>query len=117
MTQVTIYHNPNCSKSRATLSILEAHNIKADIRPYLEQPPTAVELDELLQALQMQPGDILRSGEAILQTMEITIGDLDRTGIIKLMIDHPILMQRPIVRRGDRAIIGRPPENVLALID
>jgi len=117
MTQVTIYHNPNCSKSRATLSILEAHNIEADIRLYLEQAPTAVELAELLQALQMEPEDILRSSESILQTMEITIEGLDHSGIIKLMIEHPILMQRPIVRRGDRAIIGRPPENVLALID
>ena len=67
--------------------------------------------------LQMEPEDILRSSESILQTMEITIEGLDHSGIIKLMIEHPILMQRPIVRRGDRAIIGRPPENVLALID
>ena len=63
MTQVTIYHNPKCSKSRATLAILNDHNIEPNIRLYLEQPPTAAELDELLQALAMNPEDIFRSGE------------------------------------------------------
>ena len=117
MTQVTMSHNPNCSKSRATLSILEAHNIETDIRLYLEQPPTSAELDELLQTLQMEPKDILRGNETVLQSLEIVIDDLDRSEIITLMTEHPILMQRPIVRTGDRAVIGRPPENVLALID
>ncbi|HIG60988.1 MAG TPA: arsenate reductase (glutaredoxin) [Gammaproteobacteria bacterium] len=117
MTQVTIYHNPKCSKSRATLAILNDHNIEPNIRLYLEQPPTAAELDELLQALAMNPEDIFRSGESIVQSLKIDIGELDGTKLIELILQHPILMQRPIVRRGNRAIIGRPPENVVALID
>ena len=117
MTQVTIYHNPKCSKSRATLAILNDHNIDPNIRLYLEQPPTASELGELLQALAMNPEDILRSGESIVQSLKIDIGELDGTKLIELILQYPILMQRPIVRRGNRAIIGRPPENVVALID
>ena len=65
----------------------------------------------------MEPKDILRGNETVLQSLEIVIDDLDRSEIITLMTEHPILMQRPIVRTGDRALIGRPPENVLALID
>jgi arsenate reductase len=117
MTQVTIYHNPKCSKSRATLAILNDHNIEPNIRLYLEQPPTAAELDELLQALAMNPEDIFRSGESIVHSLKIDIGELDGTKLIELLLQYPILMQRPIVRRGNRAIIGRPPENVVALID
>lgn len=117
MTQVTIYHNPKCSKSRATLAILNDYNIDPNIRLYLEQPPTASELGELLQALAMNPEDIFRSGESIVQSLKIDIGELDGTKLIELILQYPILMQRPIVRRGNRAIIGRPPENVVALID
>ena len=116
MSDVTIYHNPRCSKSRNTLALLEEHGIGPDIVLYLEAPPRVEEIKTLLDKLGMSAGQLVRRGEA-----EYRAAGLDRSSgdaeIISAMAAYPKLIERPIVVRGDRAVLGRPPENVLELID
>lgn len=116
MTDITLYHNPRCSKSRATLALLEENEINPEIIYYLETPPNSTELKELLNKLDMKLDDIIRSSEPEFE--ELGLGDSTLNEAIKLdlVCKHPRLIQRPIVVKGDRAIIGRPPEKVLELI-
>jgi len=111
---VTIYHNPRCGKSRQTLALLEARGVKPEIIEYLKTPPDRATLKRLLNLLGMTPRELLRKKEA-------AEAGLDRPGlsdeqIIAGMIDNPIVIERPIVVRGQRAALGRPPENVLRLL-
>jgi len=111
---VTIYHNPRCGKSRQTLALLEARGVKPEIIEYLKTPPDRATLKRLLNLLGMTPRELLRKKEA-------AEAGLDRPGlsdeqIIAGMIDNPIVIERPIVVRGERAALGRPPENVLRLL-
>lgn len=115
MSGVTIYHNPNCSKSRATLALLETHGIAPRIVEYLESPPTADELRTIVARLGIRPEELVRKGEEIYRTKYAgrTLGDEEW---IEALVRDPILIERPIVVRGGRAVIGRPPENVLPLL-
>lgn len=117
MTDITLYHNPRCSKSRAALALLEENEIKPNLVLYLENPPTTQELQDLLDKLDMKLDGIIRRGEA--EYDELGLGDSSLSDSIKLdlVCKHPKLIQRPIAVRGDRAIIGRPPENVLKLLE
>jgi len=116
MSKVTIYHNPRCSKSRQTLELLKDRNIDPEIILYLEQNPTASELTALVNLLGMTPRELLRTGEPEYKEMQLNNTDLSDSDIIKAMVDAPILMQRPIVVCGDKALLGRPPEQVLEII-
>ncbi|MEM0954308.1 MAG: arsenate reductase (glutaredoxin) [Pseudomonadota bacterium] len=116
MSDVTIFHNPRCSKSRQTLALLEEHGISPRIVRYLEEPPTVTELNSLLRALALRPRDLLRKGEALYKQLGLTDGDLSDDDLLEAMAAHPILIERPIVRRGELAVLGRPPENVLELL-
>ena len=113
---VTIYHNPRCSKSRATLALIEARGIKPKIVDYLKTPPSAAELKAILRKLGLTPRDILRAGETIYAERGLKTRDLDDDALIALMVKNPILIDRPIVVAGDKAAVGRPPENVLAIL-
>jgi arsenate reductase len=113
---VTIYHNPQCSKSRQTLALLEQRGIKPEIIEYLVTPPTEAELKRLLRLLGIPPRKLLRTKEE-----EYKRAKLDRPGvsddeIIRALVKYPRLMERPIVVSGDKAAIGRPPENILKII-
>lgn len=112
-----IYHNPRCSKSRQTLQLIEAAGIAPDVVEYLKTPPTAPELDHVLTLLGMQPENLMRKKEAVYQELGLTDKTLSRDETIQIMIDNPQLIERPIVVRGDRAVIGRPPENVKKLLE
>jgi arsenate reductase len=116
MDEFRIYHNPRCSKSRQTLALLEQHGIIPEVVLYLETPPDREELEELLEKLGKKPHEIVRRGEA-----EYKEAGLDRNSsdeaVLEAMLAHPRLIERPIVEYGDRAVLGRPPENVLDLID
>lgn len=115
MSDVEIWHNPRCSKSRQTLAILEDKGIKPTIRLYLKDIPTADELRDVLKALGLKAGDILRTGEA--ECLEAGVDKIsDEDKLIAAMVQFPKLIERPIVRAGDKAVLGRPPENVLDLI-
>ncbi len=113
-----IYHNNRCSKSRATMALLEQNNISPTTIYYLETPPSVDELDSLLNKLNKQPEEIIRFGESIAKELKISAKDKrTRSQWIELMVQHPILIERPIVVMGDKAVLGRPPENVLTLIE
>ncbi len=111
---VTIYHNPRCSKSRATLALLRDRGIEPAIVEYLEAPPSADELRRILGMLGMKPRDLLRPKEA----REAGLDDpaLGDDALIEGMIANPIVIERPIVVSGDQARIGRPPEKVLEIV-
>lgn len=116
MSDVTIYHNPRCSKSRNTLALLEEHGVAPDIVLYLDTRPDEKEIRGLLVKLGISAEQLVRRGEDAYK--ESGLGkDSSEAEIIAAMAAHPKLIERPIVVRGDRAVLGRPPENVLALID
>jgi arsenate reductase len=115
--RVTIYHNPRCSKSRATLALLEERGIEPLIVRYLDTPPTATELKKVLKALGIGPRALLRTGEAEYRELDLAREELDDAALIEAMLAHPRLIQRPIVVAGGKARIGRPPEAVLEILD
>jgi arsenate reductase len=110
-----IFHNPRCSKSRATLAILESHGVDIEVVEYLKTPPSPTQLKALLGKLGIEARDLVRSGEPEFKAAGIDL-DAGDSELIELMAAHPKLIQRPIVEVGARATIGRPPEAVLDLI-
>ncbi len=115
---VSIFHNPRCSKSRAALTALEERGINAEIIKYLDTPPTETELTEVIDKLGIEAKALIRFGESRAQELNISKTD-DRSNAawITLMVDNPVLIERPIVVTGDKAAIGRPLNQVLALFD
>lgn len=109
-----IYHNPRCSKSRQTLALLTENNAEPEIIEYLKTPPTAAELAAILVKLDMKPADILRRKEA--RDAGVDPSALSDAQIIEAIAANPAIMERPIVVKGDQAVMGRPPENVLPLL-
>ena len=116
MSDVTIYHNPRCSKSRQTLALLQENGVEPQIRLYLETPPTAAELAAILGKLSMSPRQLLRKGEDAYNEANLADESLGDEQVIAAMVAHPILIERPIVVQGESAVLGRPPENVLELL-
>ena len=116
MNNFTIYHNPRCSKSRQTLELLEDNNIEPEIILYLENPPSEEKLTELIDLLGINPRDLLRKGEEEYKAHNLRDESIKGEDIIKIMTENPKLIERPIVISKNKAIIGRPPENVLKLI-
>lgn len=112
----TIYHNPRCSKSRASLELLEAKGITPDIIKYLETPPTREELTEVLNKLGLNAEQIVRKGEALYKEMGLAGKTLSNEEWISVLIDNPKLIERPIVINGDKAAIGRPIEAVINIL-
>ncbi len=116
MSDVVIYHNPRCSKSRQTLKLLEDNDIQPEVRLYLEKPPAAAELKQLLAALDLSARELLRKGEAEYKELGLADNSLSEAKLVAAMAEHPRLIERPIVTRDGKAVLGRPPENVLALV-
>lgn len=117
MAELTIWHNPRCSKSRGAKEILDEAGAAYEERRYLDDPPSAEELDAVLTALGQEPWDIARTGEAVAEELRLKDLPRDRARWIEVMVAHPILIERPIVVRDDgRAVLGRPPENVRQLL-
>jgi arsenate reductase (glutaredoxin) len=115
MTDVTIYHNPKCTKSRGTLALLQERGIAPRIVEYLKTPPTAAELRAIVDKLGIEPEQLVRKGEDVYKT-KYAGKTLTDAQWIEAMVREPILIERPIVVRGNRAVIGRPPENVRQLL-
>lgn len=113
---VTIYHNPRCSKSRQTLALLKEKGISPTIVEYLNTPPSTGELTQILSKLQMEPRDAMRKKEEPYTANNLADEGVSRDALIQAMVDNPILIERPIVVNGDKAAIGRPPENVLDIL-
>jgi arsenate reductase len=115
MADLTIWHNPRCSKSRTTLDLLEEHGADAAVVKYLDDAPSRAELEAVLVKLGTDdPMAIVRTGED--RWKELGVDKADREAVLDALAANPILIERPIVIKGDRAVIGRPPENVLALL-
>ena len=113
---VTIYHNPRCSKSRQTLERIRARGIEPTVVHYLETPPDAATLRELLGLLGLSAVGLARCGEAAWKDSGLD-ATADDEQVIALMVEHPVVIERPIVVSDGRAVLGRPPENVDALLD
>jgi arsenate reductase len=113
---VTIYHNPRCSKSRQTLQLLQDKGIEPLIVEYLKTPPSEQELNRILKLLGLKPRDILRTREAEYKQAGLDDPSLSDAQIIKLMVEYPKVIERPIVVTDHSAALGRPPEKVLEVI-
>ncbi|MGX5201644.1 arsenate reductase (glutaredoxin) [Aliikangiella sp. IMCC44632] len=116
MAKLTIYHNPRCSKSRQTLELMVNNNAEVEVIEYLKNPPSEQQLGQILAALKLTPQEIMRKKEAEYKAAGLDNLELSEAQQIKLMVANPKVIERPIVVKGKKAIIGRPPENVLALL-
>tara|TARA_R110001592_G_scaffold24536_3_gene94444 strand:- start:13703 stop:14056 length:354 start_codon:yes stop_codon:yes gene_type:complete len=113
---VQIYHNPRCSKSRQTLAILEENGISPEVILYLENTPDAKTISSLLNKLGITARELLRKGEDIYKELNLKDSTLNDTFLIEKMVEFPKLIERPIVVKGQKAVLGRPPENAKKLI-
>lgn len=116
MTQITIYHNPRCSKSGETLQLLRDRGLDPVIIEYLATPPDYERLNHVLDLLGLEPRQLMRTGEPAYEENGLDDEHLSREELVAAMIANPILIQRPIVVAGGRARIGRPPESVLEIV-
>lgn len=114
---VKIYHNPRCSKSRATLALLQERGVSPQVINYLETPPDVSELATLLKALNLPAAELVRTGESQYAEAGLAVGETDGEVLLQAIAHYPRLLQRPIVVNGNRARIGRPPESVLEILD
>lgn len=117
MNGTKLYHNPRCSKSRGALELLRERGIEPDIVAYLDVPPSPTELRVLLEALGLRARELLRTGEDEYRALGLEDESLSESALINAMNAHPRLIERPIFVHAGRAIIGRPPERVLELLD
>ncbi|MEI7367582.1 arsenate reductase (glutaredoxin) [Pectobacterium sp. 1950-15] len=116
-TPVTIYHNPRCSKSRETLALLQEHHVTPDVVLYLDTPPDAATLAQLIQQLGFNSArELMRAKEEIYQQLGLSDAALTEAQLIQAMVDNPKLIERPIVVAHGQARIGRPPEQVLEIL-
>jgi len=117
MNGTRLYHNPRCSKSRGALDLLRERGIEPDIVPYLDNPPSPAELQSLLDALGLPARELLRTGEDEYKALGLADESLPESALIEAMSTHPRLIERSIFVHDGRAVIGRPPERVLDLLD
>ena len=116
MSDVTIYHNPRCSKSRQTLALLTQQKVEPNIVKYLEAPPSEETLRDILKKLGMKPRELMRKGEKEYKELGLEDASLTDDQLIRAMVEHPRLIERPIVLKDDKAALGRPPEQVLDIL-
>jgi len=113
---LTIYHNPRCSKSRQTLALLKERGLDPDIVLYLEQAPSRATLKSIIKALGVEPRQLMRKGEALYRELGLGDEQLTTDQLVEAMSENPILIERPIVTKNGKAALGRPPESVLAIL-
>ena len=111
-----ILHNPRCSKSRQTLKLLQDQGIEPAVRLYLSDPPSPDEINAVLGQLGMEPRALMRRKEAAFKELGLKDDGMTTETLVNAMSEHPVLIERPIVITGDRAALGRPPENILGLL-
>ena len=113
---VTIYHNPRCSKSRQTLSLLQEKSININVIEYLKTPPDISQLKQILKQLGYEPRQLMRKSEQIYKDLDLGNENKTAEDLVNAMAQNPILIERPIVLSGEKAAIGRPPESVLNVL-
>ncbi|KKA09067.1 arsenate reductase [Pseudomonas ogarae] len=116
MTDLTLYHNPRCSKSRGALELLEARGLTPTVVRYLETPLDAAQLERLLDKLGITARQLLRTGEDEYKDLNLADESLSQAQLIAAIAAHPKLMERPILEAGEKAMIGRPPEKILEIL-
>lgn len=116
MTELTLYHNPRCSKSRGALELLAQRGLTPKVINYLETPPSAEELQQIIARLGIPARQLLRSGEEEYKTLGLADPSLSDHQLIEAMLAHPKLIERPILVAGEAAVLGRPPEKVLEIL-
>ena len=116
MNEVVIYHNPRCSKSRQTLELLQQRGISPTVVEYLKTPPSAAQMQTILQKLGMKARHLIRTGETEYRELDLANAAYSEEELVAILVEHPKLIERPIVVHGDKAAIGRPPENVLLIL-
>ncbi|SDB46732.1 arsenate reductase [Pseudomonas sp. NFACC23-1] len=116
MTDLTLYHNPRCSKSRGALELLEARGLTPTVVRYLETPLDATQLERLLGKLGTTARQLLRTGEDEYKDLNLADESLSQAQLIAAIAAHPKLMERPILEAGEKAVIGRPPEKILEIL-
>jgi len=116
MTDLTLYHNPRCSKSRSALQLLEERGLSPTIVRYLETPLSAADLQALLGKLGISARQLLRTGEDEYKSLGLNDPKLTEEQLIAAMVAQPKLIERPILLAGDKAVIGRPPEAILEIL-
>ncbi|BAK73131.1 MAG: arsenate reductase (glutaredoxin) [Arcobacter sp.] len=115
MQNIQIWHNPKCSKSRNAMTLLEEKGINANIVKYLETSPSKEQLKDVLKKLNMKASELLRTGEDIYKELNLK-NVIDEEQLIEIMVEHPILIERPIIIKGDKAVIARPIEKLEELL-
>lgn len=113
---VRIFYNPACSKCRHSIQLLDGQDLNVEIVEYLQNPPSVDELSEILALLGLEPRELMRKHEAPYTELNLDDDTLSREALIQAMVDHPILIERPIVVHGKLATIGRPPEKILEIL-
>ena len=116
MANVTIYHNPRCSKSRQTLALLQKQGVTPNIIEYLKNPLNAATLKAVIKKLGVRPIELIRKKEEPYAKLKLANKQDDDAALITAMVQHPILIERPVVVKGSRAAIGRPPEKILEIL-
>ncbi len=116
MKTFTLYHNPQCSKSRAALAILQEHKVELEVVEYLKTPLGVTQLQMLLRKLAISAREMVRASEDEFAALQLGAPERTEAEILAAVANNPVLLQRPIIECGDRAVIGRPPENVRALL-
>jgi arsenate reductase len=116
MASVTIWHNPHCSKSRAALELLLKANVEPAVVLYLDEPPSATELESVLTLLGIGPRELMRTGEAPYKELGLAAPAKTRAELIDALAQHPILIERPVIITETSAVIGRPPERALEVL-
>jgi len=115
--RLLVYHNPSCSKSRGALEILDEHGVDHDVVEYLRAPPDRAALERIVDAVDVPPSEIVRH-DGRFDELGLAASDYTtKKAVIELLLDHPELMQRPVIFRGERAVVARPSEKVLDLLD
>jgi arsenate reductase len=116
MSDVEIWHNPRCSKSRATLELLRSRGVEPRVVLYLDDPPDVQRLDQVLRLLGLEPRELMRKGEAPYGELGLQAQGLDRAALVRVLAEHPILIERPIVISRGRAVVARPPERAIEVL-
>ncbi len=116
MNTVTLYHNPRCSKSRRALELLRSRNVEPEIIEYMKSPPTVSELERILKLLSMEPRELMRKKETVYKSLALDDEILNRHSQVQSIVEHPILIERPIAVANGRAALGRPPEKILHVL-
>ncbi len=116
MSNITIYHNPRCSKSRQTLQLIEESGVNPTIVKYIDSPPDEATLRTLAARLNMRPKEFIRKGESAFKELGLKDKLDNDAALYTAMTTHPKLIERPIVVKGEKAVLGRPPENAKTLL-